>query len=78
VNTAEYLATLIAGKVIDLALIGAGYGAFRHVASRLSLAAERRQPQATGNRETTADPAQDGKRGAEADAKPVARMGVGI
>jgi hypothetical protein len=78
VNTAEYLATLIAGKVIDLALIGAGYGAFRHVASRLSLAAERRQPQAAGNREATADHAQDGKSGPEADAKPVPRVGVGI
>ena len=77
-NTAEYLATLIAGKVIDLALIGAGYGAFRHVASRLSLAAERRQPQATGNREAKDGPAQAHANGTEPDAKPVERAGAGI
>ena len=38
-NTAEYLATLIAGKAVDVALIGAGLKVFLTVASRLSLAA---------------------------------------
>ena len=57
-NTAEYITALIAGKVLDLAVLGAVYGGFRLVAPRLSLAAVKQQPQTQQQREKQPDPAQ--------------------
>lgn len=53
-NTAETITTLIAGKAVELAFIGAGLMCFRTIASRLSLAAVKQQPQQP-KRETQAE-----------------------
>jgi hypothetical protein len=52
VNSAEYITNLIAGKVVDLAVLGAVLKAFLAVASRLSLAAVKAPSAPKADRET--------------------------
>ena len=70
-TSAEYITSLIAGKVIDLALIGAGLKVFLTVASRLSLAAVKppatpAAPKAEAKTETPPAP--------EAETAPIAKL----
>jgi hypothetical protein len=55
-NTAEFIASLIAGKLVDLAAIAAGYGAFRLIAGRVQVAAPKAPVQPKGEKEPKADP----------------------
>lgn len=54
-NTAEYVTSLIAGKVVELALLGTGLKMFLTLASRLSLAAVKAPAVPKTERETKAE-----------------------